>query len=84
MSDTAGRPDWSRMKPADFGVKAKPAQDALFHVDEQDASGTDALNGLGYGATLWADQAEKHTCSPLGKALKARDIRCSREATALR
>ncbi|MFB7323443.1 hypothetical protein [Streptomyces sp. NPDC056190] len=64
MSNTAGRPDWSRMKPDDFGKKAKPAQDALFLVDEQDACGTDALDGLGYGAALWADQEGKPTADP--------------------
>ncbi|MEU3337329.1 hypothetical protein [Streptomyces sp. NPDC006668] len=57
MSDTPGR-DWRRMRPDEFGRPIKPKQDALFLVDESDACGTDALDGLGYGATLWAEQPD--------------------------
>ncbi|MCX4858381.1 hypothetical protein [Streptomyces canus] len=56
MSDSSRRPDWRRMKPVDFGVRAKASQDALFLVDEPDACGTDALDGYGFGGILWADQ----------------------------
>jgi len=58
VSDSNGRPNWSRMKPAEFGARTKPAQDALFLVDEPDACGTDALDGYGFGAVLWADQGD--------------------------
>ncbi|MGW2700792.1 hypothetical protein [Streptomyces sp. NPDC001340] len=57
MSDTPGR-DWRRMTPAQFGRPAKVKQDALFLVDEPDACGTDAFDGYGYGAALWADQPD--------------------------
>ncbi|MET9410232.1 hypothetical protein ABZX90_31410 [Streptomyces sp. NPDC002935] len=56
MSDTTGRPDWSSMKPADFGARAEAGQDALFLVDEPDACGTDTLDGYGFGAVLWVDR----------------------------
>ncbi|MGW4047549.1 hypothetical protein [Streptomyces sp. NPDC004721] len=79
MSDTTGRPDWSRMKPADFGRRIKPDQKALILVDELDAGGTDALfpvdeaddggtkvpGGLRYDAApLWADQDGKPPADP--------------------
>ncbi|MFF3514668.1 hypothetical protein [Streptomyces sp. NPDC002573] len=58
MSDSTGR-DWKRMKPGDFGHPVpKPAQDALFLVDKPDACGTDAFDGYGFGAVLWADQPD--------------------------
>ncbi|MEU6417833.1 hypothetical protein [Streptomyces spiralis] len=57
MSNTPGR-DWRRMTPDEFGRPAKPKQDALFLVDEPDAYGTDAFDGYGYGAALWADQPD--------------------------
>ncbi|WP_392749523.1 hypothetical protein [Streptomyces sp. LN590] len=64
MSDTTG-PAWKGMTPMDFGHPArKPAQDALFLVDEPDACGTDALDGLGFGAVLWADQSGTPATSP--------------------
>lgn len=46
------------MTPAQFGRPAKVKQDALFLVDEPDACGTDAFDGYGYGAALWADQPD--------------------------
>lgn len=53
------------MTPMDFGHPArKPAQDALFLVDEPDACGTEALAGLGFGAVLWADQRDTPATSP--------------------
>ncbi|MGW1799176.1 hypothetical protein ACWCQN_25200 [Streptomyces sp. NPDC001984] len=59
MSDSADRPDWKRMTRTEFGHPArKPNQDALFLVDEPGACGTDALEGLGFGAVLWADQGD--------------------------
>ncbi|MEH0576847.1 MULTISPECIES: hypothetical protein [Streptomyces] len=58
MSDSTPGPDWRRMKPADFGARAKINQDALFLVDEPDACGTDALDGYGFGAVLWVGQAD--------------------------
>ncbi|MFK0106397.1 hypothetical protein [Streptomyces sp. NPDC091217] len=57
MSSTSGR-DWRHMMPGEFGRPTKPKQDALFLVDESDACGTDALDGLGYGAVLWADRSD--------------------------
>ncbi|MFF4504796.1 hypothetical protein [Streptomyces sp. NPDC001401] len=63
MSDSNGRLDWRRMKAADFGARTKANQDALFLVDEPDACGTDALDGYGFGAVLWADQADSHPAS---------------------
>lgn len=58
MSDTTGGPDWKRMTPVDFGARAKASQDALFLVDEPDACGTDALDGYGFGAVLWAERPD--------------------------
>ncbi|WP_330306185.1 MULTISPECIES: hypothetical protein [unclassified Streptomyces] len=58
MSDTTGRPEWQRMKPQHFGAPNKVSQDALFLVDEPDACGTDALDGYGFGAVLWANQPD--------------------------
>ncbi|MGW4138821.1 hypothetical protein ACWELV_18870 [Streptomyces mirabilis] len=56
MNETPRRPDWQRMTPQHFGARAKANQDALFLVDEPDACGTDALDGYGFGAVLWAEQ----------------------------
>lgn len=64
MSDGTDRPDWGRMKPADFGARTKARQDALFLVDQPDACGTEALDGLGFGVVLWADQRHKPATSP--------------------
>jgi hypothetical protein len=57
VSDTTRR-DWQRMTPEDFGGRTKASQDALFLTDEPDACGTDALDGYGFGAVLWADQTD--------------------------
>lgn len=59
MSDPTDRPDWRRMKPADFGARTKVRQDALFLVDQPDACGTEALDGLGFGVALWADPGDR-------------------------
>ncbi|WP_326737088.1 hypothetical protein [Streptomyces sp. NBC_01022] len=59
MSDSTDRPDWRRMKPADFGARTKVRQDALFLVDQPDACGTEALDGLRFGVALWADPGDR-------------------------
>ncbi|MGW1622266.1 hypothetical protein [Streptomyces sp. NPDC002172] len=57
MSSTPRR-DWQHMRPDEFGHPIKANQDALFLVGESDPCGTDALDGLGYGAALWLDQPD--------------------------
>ncbi|MFF3493698.1 hypothetical protein ACFYWS_20365 [Streptomyces sp. NPDC002795] len=54
MNDRDERPDWGQMKPDEFGRPVAARQDALFLVDAADACGTEALDGLGFGAILWA------------------------------
>jgi hypothetical protein len=59
VSDSTEGRDWLRMQHSDFTGRTKTSQDALFLVDEPDACGTEVLDGLGFGAALWADQPDK-------------------------
>ncbi|MGW3658381.1 hypothetical protein ACWD6R_23025 [Streptomyces sp. NPDC005151] len=58
MSDSTEGRDWLRMQRGDFTGRTKINQDALFLVDEPDACGTETLDGLGFGAALWAAQPD--------------------------
>lgn len=53
MSDSTDRPDWLLMQPTDFTADPKASQDTLFLVDQPDACGTEAMEGFGFGASLW-------------------------------
>ncbi|WP_127361514.1 hypothetical protein [Actinacidiphila soli] len=57
MSDSAEGRDWLGMKPSEFGVPIKASQDGLFLVDD-DPCGTEALDGLGFGAVLGAEEPD--------------------------
>ncbi|MET7524661.1 hypothetical protein ACWEAF_20170 [Streptomyces sp. NPDC005071] len=63
MSDSTEGRDWLRMQRGDFTGRSKTSQDALFLVDEPDACGTETLDGLGFGAALWADQRDRPATS---------------------
>ncbi|MET7496396.1 hypothetical protein [Streptomyces sp900116325] len=64
MSDSTNGRDWLRMKRGDFTGRTKTNQDALFLVGEPDPCGTEALDGLGFGAALWADQRDRPAINP--------------------
>ncbi|MET8326176.1 hypothetical protein [Streptomyces sp. NPDC005181] len=64
MSDSTEGRDWLRIQPGDFTGRTKTNQDALFLVDEPDACGTAVLDGLGFGAALWANQPDTPPTNP--------------------